>query len=177
MVVLGVIIYLGLRLIGLPFAAFFAVLTAIAMIVPYFGALASSIPPIVLALTISPGKAVLAAALYILAHQVEGNVIHPLIVARIVKLHPAAVAIGVVAVDRLFGVLGLMVSVPILVTVKILIEELWIKRMEQSPEVTATGRDDAPIADVVRVAVPPGTGLGGESGCGGTRAWRWARWR
>ena len=41
MLVLGGVTYLGLQLIGLPFAAFFAGFTAIAMIVPYFGALAS----------------------------------------------------------------------------------------------------------------------------------------
>ena len=46
MVVLGTLTYLGLLIVGLDFAAFFAVFTAVAMIVPYFGALASSIPPI-----------------------------------------------------------------------------------------------------------------------------------
>ena len=102
------------------------------MIVPYFGALASSIPPILLALTISPAKAILVASLYVLAHQIEGNVIQPLVVARAVKMHPAAVAVGVIAVDRLFGVVGLIVSVPILVTVTILIDELWTKPMEQN---------------------------------------------
>jgi len=132
MLVLGGITYLGLMLVGLPFAAFFAVFTAVAMIVPYFGALISSIPPILYALTISPGKAVLVAVIYIGAHQLEGNVIQPLVVARTVKLHPALVAVGVVAVDQLFGFVGLLVAVPILVTIKILVEELWINPMERN---------------------------------------------
>jgi predicted PurR-regulated permease PerM len=130
MVVLGVLTYLGLRLVDLPFAAFFAVFTAVAMIIPYFGALASSIPPILFALTFSTGKAIAVAAIYIVAHQLEGNVIQPLVVARTVKLHPAVVAVGVVAVDTLFGFIGLIVAVPILVTVKILIDELWVKPVE-----------------------------------------------
>lgn len=121
------------------------------MIVPYFGALASSIPPILLALRISPGKAVLVAALYVLAHQIEGNVIQPLVVARAVKMHPAAVAVGVIAVDRLFGVVGLIVSVPILVTVTILIDELWTKPMEQNHGLVATGRDEHTAAELVPV--------------------------
>ncbi len=156
MVVLGGITYLGLQLIGLPFAAFFAVFTAIAMIVPYFGALASSIPPILLALTISPGKVVLVAALYVLAHQLEGNVIQPLVVARAVKMHPATVAVGVVAVDRLFGLVGLIVSVPILVTVKILIEELWTKPMEHNHERAATSGEETSVSDLVAVGAAPG---------------------
>jgi predicted PurR-regulated permease PerM len=126
MLVLGGLTYLGLRVVGLPFAAFFAVFTAVAMIIPYFGALASSIPPILYALTISPGKAVIVAVIYIVAHQVESNLIQPLVVARTVHLHPALVAVGVIAVGRLFGFVGLIVAVPVLVTVQILIQELWI---------------------------------------------------
>ncbi len=132
MLVLGGITYLGLMVVGLPFAAFFAVFTAVAMIVPYFGALASSVVPILYALTISPEKAILVGIIYILAHQLESNVIQPLVVARTVELHPAVVAIGVLAVEQLFGFVGLIVAVPILATLKILIDELWIAPMEEN---------------------------------------------
>ncbi len=131
MVVLGGLTYLGLELVGLRFAAFFAIFTAIAMIVPYFGALASSIPPIVFALTVSTKEAVLVAIIYVLAHQVESNVIQPLVVARTVKLHPALVAIGVVAVDQLFGFIGLLIAVPIIATFSILVDELWVRPLER----------------------------------------------
>jgi len=130
MLVLGGLTYVGLRVIGLGYAEFFAVFTAVAMIIPYFGALVSMIPPVLFALTISPGKAIIVAILYIVAHQIESNVIQPLVVARVVELHPAVVAIGVIAVETLFGFVGLIVAVPILVTIKILIEELWVKRVE-----------------------------------------------
>ena len=129
----------------MPFAAFFAVFTAVAMIVPYFGAIVSSIPPILFALTISPGKAIIVAAIYIVAHQVEGNVIQPLVVARTVKLHPALVAVGVVAVERLFGFVGLIVvAVPILATLKILIEELWVKPLERRSRSTGGDHRERP---------------------------------
>jgi predicted PurR-regulated permease PerM len=145
MLVLGGLTYLGLELVGLHFAVFFAVFTAIAMIVPYFGALASSIPPIVYAITVSSKEAVLVAIIYIVAHQVESNVIQPLVVARTVKLHPAVVAIGVVAVDQLFGFIGLLIAVPLIATVSILIDELWVQPLERN-----SGR--APIEQVPRQA-------------------------
>jgi predicted PurR-regulated permease PerM len=152
MLVLGTLTYAGLEIAGLPFAAFFAVFTAVAMIVPYFGAIISSIPPILLALTISPSKAIIVTAIYIVAHQVEGNVIQPLVVARAVKLHPALVAVGVVAVERLFGFVGLIVAVPILATVKILIEELWVKPLERRNRHSAiTGSGDR-AAELVSVS-------------------------
>ncbi|MGO9820109.1 MAG: AI-2E family transporter [Solirubrobacteraceae bacterium] len=151
MLVLGTLTYGGLRLAGLGFAAFFAIFTAVAMIIPYFGALLSSIPPIIYALTVSPGKAVIVAVIYIIAHQVESNVIQPLVVARSVKLHPALVAVGVVAVDQLFGFVGLIVAVPILSTFKILVEELWVKPVEQSDQ-AFTGELTTSPMHVVSVA-------------------------
>jgi len=145
MVVLGGLTYIGLELVGLPFAAFFAVFTAVAMIVPYFGALASSIPPIAYALTISTKEAVLVAIIYIVAHQVESNLIQPLVVARTVKLHPAVVAIGVVAVDQLFGFIGLLIAVPLIATVTVLVDELWVRPLER-------GGDRAPLEQIRRSA-------------------------
>ncbi len=145
MVVLGGLTYIGLMLVGLNFAAFFAVFTAVAMIVPYFGALASSIPPILYALTISPQKAILVAIIYVGAHQLESNVIQPLVVARTVKLHPAVVAIGVVAVDQLFGFIGLLIAVPIIATFTILVDELWTRPLERR-------EDRAPVEQIRRSA-------------------------
>jgi len=151
MVVLGGVTYLGLRIVG---PAFFAVFTAVAMIIPYFGALLSSIPPIVYALTVSPGKALIVAIIYLVAHQLESNVIQPLVVARTVELHPAVVAVGVVAVDRLFGFAGLIIAVPILATIRILVDELWIKPVEHHDQ-GFTGEMTSSPMDVVSVAGRP----------------------
>jgi len=85
------------------------------------------------------------AVVYVVAHQLESNVIQPLVVARTVEMHPAVVAIGVIAVDRLFGFVGLIVAVPILATVQILVQELWVAPMEQ-------GRRDLLVEQPARVA-------------------------
>jgi predicted PurR-regulated permease PerM len=134
MLVLWVLTYAGLLLVKLPFALVFATLTALAMVVPYYGALVSAVPPILLAVTISPGKAVIVALIYLAAHQVEGHLIEPLVMARAVNLHPATVAVGVIAAERLFGPVGLIVAVPLLVTAKVLVEELWINAIESQAQ-------------------------------------------
>jgi predicted PurR-regulated permease PerM len=98
MTLVGVMLYVALGLIvGLPFA-----------------------------LTISPTKAVVVLVIYILVHQIEANIISPLVMARAVRLHPAAIAIGVVAVGEVFGLLGLIIAVPILSSISILVDVLWI---------------------------------------------------
>jgi predicted PurR-regulated permease PerM len=55
-----------------------------------------------------------------------------------VKLHPAAVAIGVVIVGQLFGFIGLFVAVPLLSLIIILVDELWVKQVEAGDMRAAT---------------------------------------
>ena len=142
MLVSGILLYIGLTVIGLDFAIFFAVLTALLSVIPYFGAIISGLPPVLFALTDSPGKALLVIVVYTLVQQFEGNVTIPLVMARTVKLHPAVIAVGVVVVGQLFGFVGLIVAVPILSLLVILVEELWVKPMEEAersrgtPEIT-----------------------------------------
>lgn len=130
MFVSGVLLYIGLTLIGLDFAIFFAVLTALFSVIPYFGAFASGIPPVLFALTDSPGKALLVIVIYVAVQQIEGNLTIPLVMSRTVRLHPAVIAGGVVVVGQLFGFVGLIVAVPILSLIVILVEELWVQPME-----------------------------------------------
>jgi predicted PurR-regulated permease PerM len=132
MLVSGILLYIGLTVIGLDFAIFFAVLTALLSVIPYFGAIISGLPPVLFALTDSPGKAVLVIVVYTLVQQFEGNVTIPLVMARTVKLHPAVIAVGVVVVGQLFGFVGLIVAVPVLSLLVILVEELWVKPMEEA---------------------------------------------
>jgi predicted PurR-regulated permease PerM len=132
MLVTGVLLYIGLRLVGLNFAVFFAVLTALLTLVPYFGAIAGGLPPVLFALTDSPGKALLVLAVYVVVQQVESNLTLPLIAPQTVRLHPAVIAIGVLVVARLFGVVGLLVAVPLLLLVTVGVEELWVKPLEQA---------------------------------------------
>ena|GEM_PF-812817 len=135
MVLLWLLTFAGFTLIGLDYAVVFATITAIATVVPYFGAIVSAIPPLAYAITISPQKAVLVLLIYVVAHIAEGDLISPLVMSRAVRIPPAMVAVGVLAVDRLFGFAGLLVAVPIVVTVKLAVEELWVRPMEEEYDV------------------------------------------
>jgi predicted PurR-regulated permease PerM len=139
MFISGTLTYIGLRIIGLDFALVFAVLTALLVVVPYFGAITGAIPPVLFALTISPGKALAALAVYVAVQQIEGNLVIPLVMSRTVRIHPAVIAIGVVVVGRLFGVVGLFVAVPIVSAIVILTEEYWVKEVEAAHEARTTG--------------------------------------
>jgi predicted PurR-regulated permease PerM len=132
MLVTFVLLYLGLTIIGLDFAIFFAVLSALLVVVPYFGAIAGAIPPVLFALTDSPGKALITLLVYVLVQQLESNVTIPVIMAQRTRMHPAMIAIGVVVVGQLFGFVGLFVAVPILSLLVISVEEFWVKPIEEA---------------------------------------------
>jgi predicted PurR-regulated permease PerM len=126
MTLTGVLLYIGFRIIDLDFAILWAVLAALFTVVPYYGAFASCVPAVLFALADSPGKAALTLGIYLAVQQFEGNITVPLVMARAVKLHPAVIAIGVIVVGQLFGLVGLIVSVAIVIVV----DELWVKPME-----------------------------------------------
>jgi predicted PurR-regulated permease PerM len=130
MLLLGGLLYLGMRIVGLEFAVGFAVFSAVLTIIPNFGSIISAVPPVLVGLSHSPGKAVLVLVVYVIVNQIEGNLILPLVMARTVDLHPALVAIGVLVMAQLFGLIGVIVAIPLLSLVIILVEELWIKPQE-----------------------------------------------
>jgi predicted PurR-regulated permease PerM len=162
MFISGTLLYIGLSIIGLDFAILFAVLTALLVVVPYFGAFVGGIPPVLFALTDSPGKALAVLAVYILVQQIEGNIIIPVVMSRTTRLHPALIAIGVVVVGQLFGVVGLFVAVPIISAAVILTEEIYVREIEAAHENRATVDIElaGPEEPLPREAAPPSAPAG-----------------
>lgn len=131
MLVTGVLLYIGLSLVGLDYALVFSVVSALFVVVPYFGAVAGGLPPVLFALAErGPTAALVTLGVYLVVQQVEGNVIIPMVMSRAVKLHPAVVLIGVVLVGQLLGFVGLVVAVPLISAAIVIVRELWVRRVE-----------------------------------------------
>ncbi len=147
MLVSGTLLYLGLLLVGLDFAVVFAVVSALFVVIPYFGAFAGGLPPVIFALADSPTKALLVLVIYAAVQQIEGNVIVPLVMSRQVKLHPASIIVGVTIVQQVLGLVGLIVAVPIIAATLILVRVLWIEPMQHSDEHRVAPPDVAGLGD------------------------------
>ena len=130
MLVLGTLLFVGMALVGLPFALGFAVFSALMTVIPNYGSVISAFPPIIAGLSISPGKAALVLVVYLIVNQIEGNLILPLIMARTVDMHPAVVSIGLLVMAALFGVIGVLISIPLMSLAIILVQALWIEPQE-----------------------------------------------
>jgi len=147
----GLLAFAALTLIGVDYAVVFAVLTGVLEVVPYLGPTLAAIPPVLVALADSPEKALLVLGVYIAIQQIEGHLLVPLVMAEAVKLHPALVAFGVVILGQLFGLLGVLVAVPILSAVVILVDELRVKPIERAVD---TGRQTRLAQATVATPVP-----------------------
>jgi predicted PurR-regulated permease PerM len=134
MLVLGGLLFLGMEIIGLNFAIGFAVFSAFMTVIPNYGSVISAIPPILAGLSQSPGKAVLVLIVYLIVNQIEGNVLLPLIMARTVDMHPSVVSIGLLVMAALFGLIGVLIAIPLLSLAIILVEALWIEPQEARAE-------------------------------------------
>ncbi len=112
-VIVGVLVYLGLLIIGIPYALLLAVFTAIAEIIPVFGSLIAGSVAVVIAYS-SGGLplGLIVMGLYIVVNQFESNLIYPLIVKKIVGVPPLLVIIALIAGYTLSGFLGVLLSVP-----------------------------------------------------------------
>lgn len=113
-VIVGVLVYLGLLIIGVPYALLLAVLTAMVEIIPIFGSLLSGMAAVVVGYSFG-GVAIAAivAGLYIVVNQFESNLIYPLIVKKIVGIPPLLVIVALIAGYTLAGFLGVLLSVPV----------------------------------------------------------------
>lgn len=112
-VIVGVLVYLGLLVLGIPYALLLAVVTAMAEIIPVFGSLLSG--AVAVAVGFSTGGislAAIVAGLYVVVNQFESNLIYPLIVKKIVGIPPLLVIVALIAGYTLAGFLGVLLSVP-----------------------------------------------------------------
>ncbi len=134
-VIVGVLVYLGLLIIGVPYALLLAVFTAFAEIIPIFGGLIAGLFAIVIAY--SHGGVPLAAivaGLYVIVNQFETNLIYPLIVKKVIGIPPLLVIVALVAGYTLVGFLGVLLSVPVAAAALEFLSDYDKRKRRISPE-------------------------------------------
>ncbi len=113
-VIVGILVYLGLLIIGVPYALLLAVFTAMVEIIPVFGSIIAGVVAVIVGYS-DGGVAIAAivAGLYVVVNQFESNLIYPLIVKKIVGIPPLLVIVALIAGYTLAGFLGAVLSVPV----------------------------------------------------------------
>lgn len=130
MLVLGVLTWIGLVLLDVPYSLAFGVFTGLAVIVPFFGTIVSTLLPAMF--VVSGGgltKALLVLLLGVVVHIFEANVVAPMVFEKQVKLAPVLTILSVLVMAKLLGVVGLLVAVPVLASATVLIRRIFVHRI------------------------------------------------
>jgi predicted PurR-regulated permease PerM len=130
MVVLGVLTWIGLELLGVPYALAFGVFTGAVAIVPFFGTLFSTLLPAVFVLgTGGPMHAFWVVLLGLGVHAFEANIVAPMIMERQVHLPPVLSILAVLIMAHLLHLVGLLVAVPVLAVVMVVGRRVYVHRI------------------------------------------------
>lgn len=132
----GVIAFLGLLILGVPYALLLAVLTAFLMLIPIFGSFLSGLPAVIIAF--STGNVTLAfivAGLYLIINQFEAHLIHPLVVNKVVGIPPLLVILALIVGGDLAGFLGVVLAIPVAAALRELLSDVSKKKKERAKTV------------------------------------------
>ncbi len=139
--VTGLLVWLVLWAVGLPGAFVFGLLMAVLNMIPTFGPIIAAIPGVLAALTLGSQRldwsnltfALLIIGIYVLVVQVQANFMAPFITGKAVKMSPATILIGLIVGFQVGGLVGSLLVVPVLATLKEAGRYLMAKLLDRDP--------------------------------------------
>ena len=117
MVLIGALSMIAVWIIGVPSPLALGLIAGIGEFIPYVGPLLAAVPALLVALTKSPEATLWTAVAYLIIHQIEGNIVAPLIQRRMVSIPPAVMLLGIVAITYLFRATAIIFAAPIVVVI------------------------------------------------------------
>lgn len=125
--IVGIIITSGLLILDIKFALLLGLVAGMTNVIPYVGPVLGTVPAIVLGFaeygtTPTTGAIVL---LYVIANAIDIGIVFPILVSKIVDLHPVVVVMSVIIGSQFLGILGMVVSIPLAAAVKLIIIEIY----------------------------------------------------
>ena len=134
--VVGFATYLPLAIMGMDYAALLSLLVGLSVIIPFVGAVAVSIPVVLIAFFQWGFTAdfVTLIVAYSVVQFLDGNILVPLLFSEVVNIHPAAIIIAVLVFGGLWGVWGVFFAIPLATLVQAVINA-WPVATEESKTV------------------------------------------
>lgn len=128
MLVVGIATYVGLKLLGVPFALPLAILAGLLEIIPFVGPFVAAVPAVIIGFGISPVIGFSTVAMAFLIQQLENYFFVPTVMQRSVGVPSLLILISLAVGFRLFGVVGAIISIPTLLALNTLWKELPFTR-------------------------------------------------
>ena len=121
--IIGLLCFIGVSLLNMPFAILVSVIVGVTNVIPVFGPYIGAIPSILLITLVNPLKGLYFAIFVFLLQQFDGNILGPKILGDSTGLSPFWVVFAIVLGGGLFGVVGMLIGVPLFAVIYYLINE------------------------------------------------------
>jgi predicted PurR-regulated permease PerM len=131
-VLAGISAWIFMAIAGIPYGALLALLVALLDLIPQIGATIGAIVVTLVALAVSPMTAVASVIFFVAYQQLENWVIYPTVMRSAVKVSNLAAIVAVLIGGTLFGVVGIVLSVPIYAAIRLIGKEIVLPRLDQS---------------------------------------------
>jgi len=125
MFLVGLATFIGLSLIGIPFALPLSILAGILEIIPYLGPVIAAIPSVLIGFGISPLAGFGVAVLAFLIQQLENYILVPKVMEKSVGVSPIITLVALAIGARIAGVTGMIISIPSVITLQVLVKEYF----------------------------------------------------
>lgn len=129
--ILGVLCFMGMIIFGMPYALTISVLIGVTALIPIFGAFIGAGIGFLLIAVQNPALAIGFVIYIIVLQQIEGNIIYPKVVGNSVGLPGIWVMVAVTLGGALWGIMGIVVSVPVASIIYALLRENVNNRLEE----------------------------------------------
>jgi predicted PurR-regulated permease PerM len=150
----GILTFIVLSILGVPFAVPLAVLMSFFGLIPLVGATIGGVLILVVTLfTDFPTATIVYGIFLILYQQFENNVLQPFIFKRTVNVHPLGVIVAILAGSSILGVVGALVAIPVAAALQIVLREFYGEEPDADAGVAAP--DPPPPAPPPPAAPPP----------------------
>ncbi len=129
--VLGVITFILLHILGIPYDVLIGVVVAFCNLIPIFGPIVGTVIGAVLLITVSPWKMLIFVVISIVTQQLEGNVVTPKLMDKSIGLPAFWVLVAVTLGGGLWGMMGMLLGVPIMAVIYALFAQFVGKRLRK----------------------------------------------
>ena len=116
-----VVTSLGFMLVGLKGAVLFGLFCGITNIIPYAGPYIGGAPAVIVGFSQGPVTGLLTLLVVFVVQFLEGNLLQPVIMSKTTKLHPVTIMVGLLIFGHFFGIVGMVLSTPLIAAIKIII--------------------------------------------------------
>lgn len=120
----------ALWILGLPLVLTLALIAGLSNAIPNFGPIIALIPAVLIAFMQGGSMALIVIVVYIGIQTIQSAVMQPLVQQKIVNIPPALIIIGQVAMGSLAGFWGILLATPVILIIKTLVNELYIKKQD-----------------------------------------------